>query len=365
MSVILSDELAFLTIAEASRGRYKKVWEEFTRFSNSSDDFEKRMPSENELLEYFQHLRNKKKNSSSTLWTVYSMLNSVCKGKYSERLQKFPRITALLKSYNKDCKKKAAVFDDGDLEKFVGAKDLSTPYWLVRKVVMILAFFGGLRHTEAMDLELQNVRPAENGIYITHSRAKQRSDKRSSSFLVPKTTGEVDYAEVVKEYMDHMKTELGKFSGRFFWTGKQQNFINSPLGKNSVSNIPKEMAEFLEKENVSEFTFHSLRRSSATYAADNGATAQQMTDFYGWKSVNMAQEYISTSKNAVNNMAAILKATGPPLVDGPGAGPAEHSNDQFKPGSGVQLEQPALRSDSHTKKIVIHALTINNGTTNF
>ena len=52
----------------------------------------------------------------------------------------------------------------------------------------------------------------------------------------------------------------------------------------------------MEKENVSEFTFHSLRRSSATSAADNGATAQQMTDFYGWKSANMAQEYISTSR---------------------------------------------------------------------
>ena len=40
-----------------------------------------------------------------------------------------------------------------------------------------------------------------------------------------------------------------------------------------------------------------------------------MTDFYGWKNVNMAQEYISTSKNAVNNMAALLKASGPPPVD--------------------------------------------------
>ena len=40
------------------------------------------------------------------------------------------------------------MFEDGDLEKFVAAKDLSTPYSLVRKVVMILAFFGGLRHTE-------------------------------------------------------------------------------------------------------------------------------------------------------------------------------------------------------------------------
>ena len=216
MSAILSDELAFETVAEASRGRYKKAWEEFKGFSIFSCEFETRMPSESELLEYFKHLRNEKKSSSSTLWTVYSMLNSVCKGKYSERLQKFPRITALLKSYNKDCKKKAAVFEDGDLEKFVGAKDLSTPYWLVRKVVMILAFFGGLTHTEAMDLELQKVRCAENGIYITHSRAKQRSDKRSSSFLVPKTTGEVNFAEVLEQYIDRMKSELGKFSGRFF-----------------------------------------------------------------------------------------------------------------------------------------------------
>ena len=90
-----------------------------------------------------------------------------------------------------------------------------------------------------------------------------------------------------------------------------------------------------------------------------------MTDLYGWKSANMAQEYISTSKNAVNNMAALLKATGPLVVDGPGTGPVEDSNDQLKPGSGEQLEHCALRSESCTKKIIIHSLTINNGTTNF
>ena len=41
----------------------------------------------------------------------------------------------------------------------------------------------------------------------------------------------------------------------------------------------------------------------------------------------MAQEYISTSKNAVNNMAALLKASGPPPVDGPGVdGPTLDGN---------------------------------------
>ena len=61
------------------------------------------------------------------------------------------------------------------------------------------------------------------------------------------------------------------------------------------------------KESINDFTFHSFRRSSASAAADDGATAQQMIDFYGWKSVSMPQEYISTSKKAINNMAGLLK----------------------------------------------------------
>ena len=99
------DECAVETIGEASRGRYKKACEEFKGFSTDSSD-------------YFKHLRSDKKSSSRTMWTVYSMPNTVCKGKYSERMQKFQRITALLKSFNKDCKKKAVVFQDGDHEKF-------------------------------------------------------------------------------------------------------------------------------------------------------------------------------------------------------------------------------------------------------
>ena len=58
------------------------------------------------------------------------------------------------------------------------------------------------------------------------------------------------------------------------------------------------------KPNLSDYTFHLFRRSSAT--ADEGASAQQLISFYGWKSVNMPQKYISTSKRAVMNMATLL-----------------------------------------------------------
>ena len=66
------------------------------------------------------------------------------------------------------------------------------------------------------------------------------------------------------------------------------------------------MARILQKSDITKYTFHSFRRSSATAAADNGATVQQMQDFFGWKSASMTMEYISTSKSAVQSMASSL-----------------------------------------------------------
>ena len=73
-----------------------------------------------------------------------------------------------------------------------------------------------------------------------------------------------------------------------------------------IAEVSHEVARTLGKPNHADYTFHSFRRSSATAAADDGASAQQLISFYGWKSVNMPQEYISTSKRAVMNMASLL-----------------------------------------------------------
>ena len=67
-----------------------------------------------------------------------------------------------------------------------------------------------------------------------------------------------------------------------------------------------EVARPFGKPNLADYTFHSFKRSSDTTAADDGDSAQQLISFYGWKSVNMPQEYISSSKHAVMNMASLL-----------------------------------------------------------
>ena len=64
------------------------------------------------------------------------------------------------------------------------------------QVIMILSYFGGLRHVELTDLNIEMVEKKPDGMYVTHSRAKQRTDKRNSKFLVA-SNGDVDYAQVV------------------------------------------------------------------------------------------------------------------------------------------------------------------------
>ena len=64
-----------------------------------------------------------------------------------------------------------------------------------------------------------------------------------------------------------------------------------------------EVTRTFGKPNLADYTFHSFKRSSDT--TDDGASAQPLISFYGCKSVNMPQEYISTSKRAVMNMASL------------------------------------------------------------
>ena len=122
--------------------------------------------------------------------------------------------------------------------------------------------------------------------------------------------GEVNFANVIDSYYGDIKSDLGKFSGRVFWSGKDLTFVNDPMGKNIVSLVPRDMAKFLHKEDINSFTFHSLRRSSATLAADSGASPHQMMDFFGWQNPSMPQEYISTSKTAIKAMANHLQPSG-------------------------------------------------------
>ena len=62
------------------------------------------------------------------------------------------------------------------------------------------------------------------------------------------------------------------------------------------------MAEHVEKESPKSYSFHSLQGSSATAAADNGASVQEMIDLIGWQIPSMPQKNVSSSKAATKNL---------------------------------------------------------------
>ena len=306
---ILDDDQAFISIKEKSRSKYKKVWKEFRNFYSAvQHEFDARLPYERELHYYFLKLRQNDGKASSTLWTVYSMQNTVIKSKYGVALKTMPRVGALIKSFDTDTKRKAAIFSLEELKTFCSDPELSGAYWEVRKAIAIVAYFGGLRLAEIMEVELEKFKITAAGIVVTHSRAKQRSDKRETKFCIP-VGDDFNWAGCVATYLNRIANDLEKYSGRVWWTGKKDgHFVKVPMGKNMVCAVPNMIASYLGKADPTLYSFHSFRRSSATAAADGGSTPQQMMDFFGWAKSNMPNEYISTSTAQVNSMAKKLAA---------------------------------------------------------
>ena len=101
------DEILSGSLPEKSKELYIKKWEEFVTFKG---DREK--PTETDFLQYFDYLRTNSKLKASSLWNTYSMLNAMLQREFGEKLQIYPRVTQLLKSYNANYTRKvASVFE--------------------------------------------------------------------------------------------------------------------------------------------------------------------------------------------------------------------------------------------------------------
>ena len=177
-SHILPDDDALVQIKEPSRKLYAIAFNQLREYLGK--DLEIEPPSEKELLDYFKYLRLEKNMASSSLWTTYSKINGICKAKYSFNLKQYYRVTSLIKSFDVDIKTKAKIFSVVDINKFLEDREISSPFWLVRKACVSVAFYGGLRLSEVMNLKIEKFQSTPEGIYVTHMRSKQRSDKQDS-----------------------------------------------------------------------------------------------------------------------------------------------------------------------------------------
>ena len=70
--------------------------------------------------------------------------------------------------------------------------------------------------------------------------------------------------------------------------------------------IGKEVAAELNLPNPKTFTGHCFRHSSATAAANSGATSVDVKTSFGWKNEKTALQYIEGTKDRKRRMSAFL-----------------------------------------------------------
>ena len=266
-------------------------------------------PSEQDLLGYFDLLHRERNYKSSTLWTVYSLINNSYKIHYGEKLQNFPRLTILLKSYQSNYKRKVAqtmtLTNVQDLLK----KPLPGFFWLVRKAIVALAWSGGLRCDEIHRMKFGNVNRTDQGYVVTFERSKQTGEKEQSNFLVPKSEGgELCFAHFLGQYIEEASKSSPFTANDPLFRGVHggQRIVKQPMGIHLIRNVAKDVATELGLDNPSSFTGHCWRRSSATQAAGAGATSTDLKRTYGWKQDTTAMRYLDSTMDQSVKVAKML-----------------------------------------------------------
>ena len=100
------------TFPEKSRIVYLKAYKSFERFLKSKDQFVAGSPpTEEQVLNYFCHLKNECKQAPTTLWSTYARINACVKRSYGFSLKTFVRVSEALKSFESGHRvKKASIF---------------------------------------------------------------------------------------------------------------------------------------------------------------------------------------------------------------------------------------------------------------
>lgn len=176
---------------------------------------------------------------------------------------------------------------------------------LCHKLLILIGLFGGLRCIELAYLLFCNVVVGETGLTINVERTKTNV---TGTFLVPNhkepllsgPTIYKMYRKIVPVIQQVNKDRLF----RRFYNGR---YTNQPLGKNTVSKIPCQIAVAQKLAQPFKYTGHTFRATAATWAANNGATVIQIKKLGDWKSERIAMGYVRNSTKGRREVAQLVK----------------------------------------------------------
>ena len=247
--------------------------------------------SEATYCHFFKDSIDNKLFGLGSVWSVYSCINHWAAKKFSENLNDFKRLRALLKALTKwYLPKKAGIIKAEDMDRLLRTLNHDDPYELQTLVWAALSYYGLLRKDEVTCVEVQDVHIDEekDEIWTEFDRAtKTRAEGFSfclPGFLIP----------AFQEYIRQLGPNPDKKS-RFLKNMRSKDGIRKEnQGKNQERRI-RFIERFLGYEEGS-LTSHSFRRSGATQLANSGISLINLKKAGRWRSSTVAEGYIERSR---------------------------------------------------------------------
>lgn len=238
--------------------------------------------SETVLLAYFSELTQQQK--PSTVWSNYSMIKSMLQSNNNVDISKYFKLITFLKQNGKGyTPKKSAIFTSTNISDFLN--NAPDEVYLMAKVVVLLAIAGACRICEISQVTLDDIEDSGTLLIVKIKQTKNDVNRR---FVVTEK-----YIKFYRMYIALRPTAAK--DRRLFYAYHNGKCINQVVGKNQFYKVPQTVANFLQLENVTLYTGHSFRRSSATLLVESGGDLLTLKKHGGWKSSTVAEGYVDES----------------------------------------------------------------------
>lgn len=321
-----------------SAKKYSDWASSFDEFRNTAEQSE--VPLAQCVLNFFESC-HEGGYSTSSLWSASSALKSFLLIKHSFKLDdQAPLLKRLFKNWETDEEvEQSAVFTPEQVEKFLKDAPNDSVY-LPIKFAMIISIYGSLRIQELTDFTFGQLTKQGTVFVGEVLRGKGRGPKKMSKFVIDSHVG------ILEDYINRFSEECriqckGRVIRKLTTKGLESVQV---IGKHTIGEFPRKIADFLKLPNSNEFTGHAFRRTAATILANQGAGLLLIKQAGGWRSDAVAQRYIAESDLPKKEVASKLSGA-----------IASSSSATTTGSSATQLQQPSAppASSSTTTNITI------------
>jgi integrase len=172
---------------------------------------------------------------------------------------------------------------------------------LRHKIVLIIGIFTLARGQELADLCWDEVVESERytGYEVTIHRRKTCASRAEQHLLVPFDAFGLDFRELFSLYKSQSRSTTGHVP---LFTTLQ----GASLGRSTLAEAPRHVAEFLELPNARNYTGHGLRAAGAMQLANNGGTSVEIMMYGNWTSESAARGYLRESTASTIKAASLI-----------------------------------------------------------